>query len=285
MNLFKIGTSRRRSLGEEDASKQGRNLKQGKQSSIFEDKDFDEEFDANMNEAIEQVYDAIKDTIEEGEVQVPTADMEVNIASAPVTTVGVSVSTVEPITTVSVNITTAEPSTPPTTTKTIIEDEDLTIAQTLMKMRSEKSKVRGVVMKEPSETATRPRVPPQQHDLKDKGKGKMVEKEKPLKKKDQIKFDEEIAQRLQAQMQAELEEKERLAREREEDANIAEWDNSQVMMDVDYELATRIQALEHEELTIEEKLKMFVELIDKRKKHFSRLRAEKKTTNQSSKEE
>nr|GEZ05700.1 hypothetical protein [Tanacetum cinerariifolium] len=28
MNLFKIGTSRRRSLGEEDASKQGRNLKQ-----------------------------------------------------------------------------------------------------------------------------------------------------------------------------------------------------------------------------------------------------------------
>ncbi|GKB05727.1 ribonuclease H-like domain-containing protein [Tanacetum coccineum] len=58
----------RRSLGEEDASKQGRNLKQGKQSSIFEVKDFDEEFDANMNEAIEQVYDANKDTVEEGEV-------------------------------------------------------------------------------------------------------------------------------------------------------------------------------------------------------------------------
>nr|GEX24139.1 ribonuclease H-like domain-containing protein [Tanacetum cinerariifolium] len=38
MNLFKIGTSRRRSLGEEDASKQGRNLKQ---RSIFEESDFD----------------------------------------------------------------------------------------------------------------------------------------------------------------------------------------------------------------------------------------------------
>nr|GEY14673.1 hypothetical protein [Tanacetum cinerariifolium]GEY31985.1 hypothetical protein [Tanacetum cinerariifolium] len=38
MNLFKIGTSRRRSLGEEDASKQGRNLKQ---VSIFEEIDFD----------------------------------------------------------------------------------------------------------------------------------------------------------------------------------------------------------------------------------------------------
>nr|GEV14692.1 hypothetical protein [Tanacetum cinerariifolium] len=38
MNLFKIGTFRRRSLGEEDASKQGRNLKQ---RSIFEESDFD----------------------------------------------------------------------------------------------------------------------------------------------------------------------------------------------------------------------------------------------------
>nr|GFC19987.1 hypothetical protein [Tanacetum cinerariifolium] len=38
LNLFKIGTSRRRSLDEEDASKQGRNLKQ---MSIFEESDFD----------------------------------------------------------------------------------------------------------------------------------------------------------------------------------------------------------------------------------------------------
>ncbi|GJZ66459.1 hypothetical protein Tco_0623155 [Tanacetum coccineum] len=151
-------------------------------------------------------------------------------SSASVTTAGVSVSTAEPITTVIVNITTAKPITPPTTT-TIFEDKDLTIAQTLVKMRSEKSKVRGMVMQEPSETATRPTVPPQQHDPKDKRKGNMVKQEKPLKKKDQIKFDEEIAQRLQAQMQAELEEEERLAREREEDENIAEWDNTQAMMD------------------------------------------------------
>nr|GEW97200.1 hypothetical protein [Tanacetum cinerariifolium] len=38
MHLFKIGTSRRRSLGIEDASKQGRNLKQ---RSIFKENDFD----------------------------------------------------------------------------------------------------------------------------------------------------------------------------------------------------------------------------------------------------
>ncbi|GJX20892.1 hypothetical protein Tco_0223569 [Tanacetum coccineum] len=52
-------------------------------------------------------------------------------------------------------------------------------------------------------------------------------------------FDEEIAQRLQAQMQAELEEEERLAKQREEDANIIEWDDIQAMMDADYELAAR----------------------------------------------
>nr|GEX09076.1 hypothetical protein [Tanacetum cinerariifolium] len=38
INLFNIGTSRRRSLGKEDASKKGRNFKQ---RSIFEESDFD----------------------------------------------------------------------------------------------------------------------------------------------------------------------------------------------------------------------------------------------------
>ncbi|GJW23484.1 hypothetical protein Tco_0034106 [Tanacetum coccineum] len=215
-----------------------------------QDGDMDEVFKDVEGDA-EQVISAAVDEVPTGDA-VNTDGTEVNTASALVTTVGVSISTVEPITTASVNITTVEPITPPTTT-TIFEDEDLTIAQTLVKMRSEKLKIRGVVMQEPSETTTRLTVPPQQHDPKDKGKGKMVEQEKPLKKKDQIKFDEEIAQRLQTQMQVELEEEERLAREREEDANITEWDNAQAMMDDDYELAARIQAQEHEELTIEEK--------------------------------
>ncbi|GKB36407.1 putative ribonuclease H-like domain-containing protein, partial [Tanacetum coccineum] len=98
-------------------------------------------------------------------------DIDVTTASAPITTAGVSIST-------------AEPSTPPTTTTTIIEDEDRIIAHTLMKMRSEKSKekakekssepatrpTRGVTMQEPSESGTRKALPPLQHDLKDKGK-------------------------------------------------------------------------------------------------------------------
>ncbi|GKG37230.1 hypothetical protein Tco_0447403, partial [Tanacetum coccineum] len=103
-------------------------------------------------------------------------------------------------------------------------DEDLIIAQTLMKMRSVKSKeklkekrvssTRGVIMKEASETTRRPIVPPQQQlDPKDKGKGKMVEQENPLKKKDHIKFDEELAQRHSAQLHDELKEEERLAKQ------------------------------------------------------------------------
>ncbi|GJX46044.1 hypothetical protein Tco_0271234 [Tanacetum coccineum] len=59
--------------------------------------------------------------------------------------------------------------------------------------------------------------------LKTKGKAKMIEPEKPLKKKDQILIDEEIAQKLQAQLNVELGEEEKLAKQREEDANIAKW--------------------------------------------------------------
>ncbi|GKD69478.1 hypothetical protein Tco_1323568 [Tanacetum coccineum] len=166
MNLFKIGTFRRRSLGEEDVSKQGRNLKQGKQSSIFEESNFDDEgFDAYMDEVFkdvegdaEQVISAAVDEISTSDA-VDTAGTKVNTASAPITTAGVSVSTAEPITTAGVSVSTAEPITPPITT-TIFEDDNLIIDQTLMKIRSEKSKVRGVVMQEPSKTATRPTVPP-----------------------------------------------------------------------------------------------------------------------------
>ncbi|GJZ55885.1 hypothetical protein Tco_0611078, partial [Tanacetum coccineum] len=209
-------------------------------------------------------------------------DIDVTTVSAPITTAGVSVST-------------AEPSTPPTTTTTIIEDEDLTNAQTLMKIRSEKSKekekergskeksselatrpTRGVTMQEPSKSETRKAVPPSQHDLKDKGKAKMIEPDKSLKKKDQIKFYEEMAKRLAEELEAELEEEEeRVTIQREEEANLISWDNTQAMIEADYELAQRLQAEEQGELTIEERAKLFVALMNKRKKHFAKLRAEK----------
>ncbi|GKF57000.1 hypothetical protein Tco_0170537 [Tanacetum coccineum] len=193
-------------------------------------------------------------------------DIGVNIASTSITTVSINITTTEPVTTVSAPITTAgvsvstvEPSTPPTTTTTtLIEDEDLIIDQTLMKMKSDKSKAKGVTMQEPSEFGTRVRVPPPQIDPKDKGKAKIVKPEKPKKKKDQIEYDTDVAQRLQA----ELDEEARLKREREKEAskaaNIAEWENVQAMMDADYELATKLKEQEREELTIEERSKLFV---------------------------
>ncbi|GKB43576.1 hypothetical protein Tco_0888518 [Tanacetum coccineum] len=94
-------------------------------------------------------------------------------------------------------------------------------------------------MQEPSESGTRKAVPPSQHDLKDKGKAKMIEPEKPLKKKDQIKFDEEMAKRLVEELEAELEE-ENVAIKKEEEANLISWDNTQSIMEADYELAQRL---------------------------------------------
>ncbi|GJV04211.1 hypothetical protein Tco_1337780 [Tanacetum coccineum] len=48
------------------------------------------------------------------------------------------------------------------------------------------------------------------------------------------------------------------------------------MMDADFQLAQQIQTEEQEQLSIEEKSKLFVELLEKRKKHFAALRAKEK---------
>ncbi|GKF92513.1 hypothetical protein Tco_0279232, partial [Tanacetum coccineum] len=107
----------------------------------------------------------------------------------------------------------------------------------------------------------------------------MIEPEKPLKKKDQIAIDKEVSRNLEAQLQAKLEEEERLSRQKEEEANIAlieSWDNTQAMMDADFQLAQQIQIEEQEQLSIEEKSKLFVELLEKRNKNFATLRAQEK---------
>ncbi|GJY62544.1 hypothetical protein Tco_0463201 [Tanacetum coccineum] len=56
---------------------------------------------------------------------------------------------------------------------------------------------------------------------KDIGKAIMIEPEVPLKRKDQVALDEEMARNLEAQLQAELIEEEKMARKKEEEANIA----------------------------------------------------------------
>ncbi|GKB46582.1 hypothetical protein Tco_0897335, partial [Tanacetum coccineum] len=119
--------------------------------------------------------------------------------------------------------------------------DELTLAQTLIEIKAAKPKAVTTAATITTTAVTRPKA---RGVAKDKGKKKMVEPEKPLKRKDQILIDEEIAQKLQAQLNAELEEEEKLAKQREEDANIVEWDNVQAMIDANYELAARLQTQE-----------------------------------------
>ncbi|GJS70087.1 hypothetical protein Tco_0702928 [Tanacetum coccineum] len=89
----------------------------------------------------------------------------------------------------------------------------------------------------------------------DKGKGILIEPLKPLKKKDQIRLDEETALNLHA----DFDEEERLTREKaekEQEANIAlieTWDDIQAKIDVDHQLDERLQAQEQEKLLIKGK--------------------------------
>ncbi|GJY84477.1 hypothetical protein Tco_0497853 [Tanacetum coccineum] len=121
--------------------------------------------------------------------------------------------------------------------------DELTLAQTLIEIKAAKPKVVTTAATTITTVVTRP-----------KARGVAVQEPKEL--------------------QAELEEEERLARQKEEEDNLISWDNTQAMMEADYELAQRLQAEEQGELTIEERSKLFVKLMDKRKKHFAKLRAE-----------
>ncbi|GJR26157.1 retrovirus-related pol polyprotein from transposon TNT 1-94 [Tanacetum coccineum] len=100
---------------------------------------------------------------------------------------------------------------------------------------STRPKAKGLVIHE-EEQATTPTVSSQQpSQVKAHKKGKMFELEpvKKLSKKDQLMLDEELAFKLQD----EEEEKDRLVRQREEEANIVSWDNVQAMIDVAYQMA------------------------------------------------
>ncbi|GJW32140.1 putative ribonuclease H-like domain-containing protein [Tanacetum coccineum] len=93
---------------------------------------------------------------------------------------------------------------------------------------------------------------PSQENVQDKGKGKMVEPEKPIKKKELIRLDEEIASKLQAEF--------------DEEAKIK----------ADHELAQRMQEQEQEELFDTENATLFEHLLEKRRKHFAAKRLEEK---------
>ncbi|GJX41108.1 hypothetical protein Tco_0256098 [Tanacetum coccineum] len=241
----------------EDASKQERGI---------EDIDADAEVTL-VNE--QHNKDLMFDTgvLDDDEVFVDVASSEKNEQSIKLD----DSTTGEAVTTASVEdsaATTIQVSTADIGEVTATKIDDLTLAQTLIEIKEAKPKV--VTTTATTTTTTR---------LNDKGKGIMVEPEVPLKRKDQIALDEQIARDIQAKLDAELEEEQKLARKQEEEANIAlieSWENTQAMMEADRLLAERLQSKEREELTDEEKGKLFMELMEKRRKHFAALRAQEK---------
>ncbi|GJS07940.1 hypothetical protein Tco_0364736 [Tanacetum coccineum] len=164
----------------------------------------------------EMLFD-VQDDLQGEKVVAEKEVIEKEVSAAdPVTTAG------EVVTTANVEVTTASA---PTTTI-----DELTLAQTLIEIKAAKPKAvtttatittttrpkaRGVVVQKLSEfkTTSTPSLVSQLPQAKDKGMAIMVEPEKPSKKKDQIALDEELALRLHAEEQAELErmQKERVA--------------------------------------------------------------------------
>ncbi|GKB27233.1 hypothetical protein Tco_0866634 [Tanacetum coccineum] len=282
--LKKVGAARRiessnDSLGaQEDASKQGRRIK-----------DIDADAEVTLvNETQErQDEDLMFDTgvLDDDEVFVDVTTVEKEEQSTKtgeaVTTAGVEDSAA-PTIPITAGV---EDSAAPTIPTTVEE----TLAQTLMEIKAAKPKAKGIVFHDLEKQVSKPTVSVTQPSIKDKGKGIMQEPERPLTKKDQVALDEDLARNIQAQLDAEIIEEERLERQKQEEANIAlieSWENIQVMMEDDRLLAERLQTREREELTDKEKGKLFMELMEKRRKHFASLRArkEKQTSYQGIKE-
>ncbi|GKD11132.1 hypothetical protein Tco_1190817, partial [Tanacetum coccineum] len=207
--LFKVSRSAQvvssedEGLGaQEDASKQGRKIdeidKDAEVTLVDETQGRygdDLVFDTSVLDG-EEVF-AGRDVVEK---EVSTAD--------PVTTAG------EVVTTTSVEV-----SATTTTTTTAITEVDLTLAQALAKLRSAKPKVvvqepvqsttttapstipkaKIITFRDPGESTIRTTLTPIPSNIKDKGQAKMIESKKPLKKKEQIRLDKELAFKLQAE--------------------------------------------------------------------------------------
>ncbi|GJZ92036.1 hypothetical protein Tco_0664101 [Tanacetum coccineum] len=117
-------------------------------------------------------------------------------------------------------------STKPKADKVMLQELDqgtitTTTATTTVIAASTRPKAKGLVIheQEQAHTPTVSSQQPSQLNVQDKGKGKMVEPEKPMKNKELIRLDEEIASKLQDEFDKEV----RLAREKakkEEEANI-----------------------------------------------------------------
>ncbi|GJU91507.1 hypothetical protein Tco_1303930 [Tanacetum coccineum] len=126
----------------------------------------------------------------------------------------------------------------------VVESEAVAMANTASTIPVTTTK--GILLQDPSESIITTTTIP----LKDMGKGIIVKEPLNMKKKYQINIDEQEAIRLQAAFDEEI--------------------------DADYQMDKQMQEEEQEELRIEKKSKLFVQLLEARKKHFVVKRAEEK---------
>nr|GEX00810.1 hypothetical protein [Tanacetum cinerariifolium] len=178
--------------------------------------------------------------------------------------------------TVRLDVSTADPIVPLTTTTTsIFDDEDITMAQTLIKMKEEKTKEKGVSIKDIKDSSRPARSiltlkPLPTIDPKDKGKGVLEEPEpaKKITRSDldaaQIAKDAEVARLVYDEELAELE-REKEKRQREEEASKAAiakmYDKVQAGIKANALFAAKLQQEEREEYTLEEREKFLAEAI------------------------
>nr|GEU32620.1 hypothetical protein [Tanacetum cinerariifolium] len=219
--LYKVGLTARiissyddEALDKKDTSKQGR---------IDE---IDDDEDIALEEVVEVVTTAKM-----------IIDVVVDATQVTIVVADISVSAAETIVTTALTIT-AE------STKTNVE-----VTQT--------PKRKVVMIQEPEETTTTKTASLQQPQVQDKGKGKaklIEEPEMPKKRKHQIRADKKLAKKLQAEMQAKIDEEDMLAREKSQ----------------------KLHEEEQLQLTDAEKAKLFMDFIEKRRKFFAAKRNEKK---------
>ncbi|GJV22587.1 retrovirus-related pol polyprotein from transposon TNT 1-94 [Tanacetum coccineum] len=115
---------------------------------------------------------------------------------------------------------------------------------------------------------------------KDKGKAIMKEVE-PVQKKTKLQLEQErlgLEEALRLKEQLDEEERQRIARVHEEAStfNDEEWNNIQAQIEVDEELAHRLQAQERERYSEADKARLLIELRNERKRKFAQQRAEQR---------
>ncbi|GJW22361.1 ribonuclease H-like domain-containing protein [Tanacetum coccineum] len=226
-------------------------VNEGRQSNETEELNLDVDTeviaeDKGSGEKGGSIVSTARPEVDTAKPDIDTARPEVHNANAPVSTVGVTISTVD------LEVSVVEPRTPPTTTS-IFDDEDITMAQTLIKMQEEKAKEKRVAFKDVEDFSRPVRSittlkPLPSIDPKDKGNDILVEEE-PVKIKrkdqgiDQIERDEELSHKLHEEELAEI------ARIQEEKAAQEEASRE-----------------EREEYTIEERAKFLAETIAAQRK-------------------